>query len=68
VKGWIDENISGLGSGGFAQNGTTVDVVAPGDLNWTLCTADPAKFADCTNLAGKGASVELAGGTARRRR
>jgi len=63
VKGWLDNNISGLSSGGFAQNGSTVDVVAPGDLNWALCTADPAKFADCTNFAGQGASVELTGGT-----
>jgi subtilisin family serine protease len=63
VKGWIDNNISGLSSGGFAQNGETVDVVAPGDLNWALCTADPAKYADCTNFAGQGSSVELTGGT-----
>jgi hypothetical protein len=63
VKGWLDNNISGVSSGGFAQNGATVDVVAPGDLNWALCTADPAKFSDCTNLAGQPASVELAGGT-----
>jgi hypothetical protein len=63
VKGWLDNNISGLSSGGFDQRGATVDVVAPGDLNWALCTADPAKFADCTNFAGQGASVELAGGT-----
>jgi hypothetical protein len=63
VKGWLDNNISGLSSGGFAQNGATVDVVAPGDLNWALCTPDPAKFADCTNFAGQSASVELAGGT-----
>ena len=41
VKGWLDNNISGLSSGGFAQNGSTVDVVAPGDLNWALCTAEP---------------------------
>jgi hypothetical protein len=63
VKGWIDNNISGLSSGGFDQSGATVDVVAPGDLNWALCTAHPAKFADCTNFAGQGAPVELSGGT-----
>jgi hypothetical protein len=63
VKGWIDNNISGLSSGGFAQNGATVDVVAPGDLNWTLCTADLAKYADCSNFAFQAADVQLSGGT-----
>ena len=63
VKGWIDNNISGLSSGGFAQNGATVDVVAPGDLNWTLCTANLAKYEDCSNFAGQAANVQLSGGT-----
>jgi len=63
VKGWIDNNISGLSSGGFSQTGTTGDVVAPGDLNWALCTPDPTKFFACTNFSGNPASVELSGGT-----
>ena len=63
VKGWIDNNISGLSSGGFDQNGGTVDVVAPGDLNWTLCSPYPALYADCTNFSGQPSSVQLQGGT-----
>jgi hypothetical protein len=63
VKGWIDNNISGLSSAGFSQTGRTVDVVAPGDLNWALCTPKPKLFGSCTNFASKPASVELAGGT-----
>ncbi|MGH3157954.1 MAG: S8 family peptidase, partial [Streptosporangiaceae bacterium] len=63
VKGWLNNNISGLTSAGFAQNGRTVDVVAPGDLNWALCSPFPARYAACTNFAGKPASVELTGGT-----
>jgi len=63
VKGWLDNNISGLSGGGFAQDGATVDVVAPGDLNWALCTPDPARWAACTNFSGQPSSVELQGGT-----
>jgi len=57
-KGWIDNNISGLSSAGFDEAGRTVDVVAPGDLNWALCSANGKKFFDCG-----GFPVELQGGT-----
>jgi hypothetical protein len=63
VKGWLNNNISGLSSGGFTQDGSTVDVVAPGDLNWALCTANLKKYADCSNFAGQPADVEFTGGT-----
>jgi hypothetical protein len=63
VKGWLDNNISGLSSGGFAQDGSTVDVVAPGDLNWALCSPPLKKYFACSNFIGKPADVELQGGT-----
>ncbi|HEY2576102.1 MAG TPA: S8 family serine peptidase [Streptosporangiaceae bacterium] len=63
IKGWLDNNISGLSSAGYAQNGKAIDVVAPGDLNWTLCTPKPKLFAACTNFSGQPASVSLSGGT-----
>ena len=63
VKGWINNNISAVTSAGFEQSGQTIDIVAPGDANWTLCTPDPALYAACTNELGNGSSVQLAGGT-----
>ena len=63
---WIDNNISGLSSGGFAQSGgNTVDLVAPGDLNWALCDSNNSLFTDCTNdqTPVTGSSIELSGGT-----
>jgi len=58
IRGWIDNNISGLSSGGFTQTGRTIDVVAPGDLNWALCTPKPNRFFACGDLP-----FQLEGGT-----
>ena len=60
---FVDNNISSLSSGGFAQNGQTVDLVAPGDLNWALCSSDIALFTDCTNESQTGSDIEQFGGT-----
>ncbi|HLK45597.1 MAG TPA: S8 family serine peptidase, partial [Acidimicrobiales bacterium] len=54
---YLDDNISALSSGGVAQDGKTVDLVAPGDLNWALCSASPA-YQDCAGLP-----FQLTGGT-----
>lgn len=63
VKGWLNNNISDLTSAGFTQDGQTLDVVAPGDLNWALCTPDLKIYAACSNFDGAPARVELTGGT-----
>ena len=48
--GYIDNNLSPLSSGGFAQlNARTVDAVAPGDLGWALCSTNQALFEDCSD-------------------
>jgi Subtilase family/Peptidase inhibitor I9 len=48
--GYIDNNISSISSGGFAQRkARTVDVVAPADLGWGLCSINTALFFDCIN-------------------
>jgi hypothetical protein len=60
---WVNNNISSLSSGGVSQKGTTVDLVAPGDLNWILCDANDAIYLGCTNDNGDGTPVYLSGGT-----
>jgi hypothetical protein len=64
--GYIDNNISAFSSGGFAQkNARTVDVVAPGDTGWALCSTNQPLFTDCadfTNAAGP-TPIESFGGT-----
>jgi hypothetical protein len=63
VDGWLNDNISGLSSGGFQQDGQTVDLVAPGDLNWALCSTDVTMFDECFSDAGQPFPVQLTGGT-----
>lgn len=60
---WVDNNISSLSSGGFTQSGTTIDLVAPGDLNWALCSTNTAEYSDCTSDNVTPSSIELSGGT-----
>jgi hypothetical protein len=63
-SGFINNGISALSSGGFAQHDArTVDVVAPGDSGWALCSTNVDLFADCTDFNGKPSAFELFGGT-----
>jgi Subtilase family/Peptidase inhibitor I9 len=63
-SGFINNNISAFSSAGFAQHDArTVDVVAPGDSGWALCSANVALFADCTDFNGKPSAFEIFGGT-----
>ncbi|QUQ62899.1 S8 family serine peptidase [Kutzneria sp. CA-103260] len=61
--GWVSDNISSLSSGGFTEQGRGIDIVAPGDLDWAICTADPKAAPDCVDYNGKPSGVYLSGGT-----
>jgi hypothetical protein len=66
ARGYRSDNVSALSSGGFSQSAArTVDVVAPGDLGWALCSANAALYADCTDYhtTPSGAPVQVFGGT-----
>ena len=63
VTGYLNNNISALSSSGFAQDGATISLVAPGELNWALCSTNTALYDECTTFAGKASPVEESGGT-----
>ncbi|PWI44966.1 S8 family serine peptidase [Streptomyces sp. ICBB 8177] len=63
ARGWVSDNISSLSSGGSTEQGRSIDVVAPGDLDWAICTANPAVAPDCLDGRGKPTGVYQSGGT-----
>ncbi|MFI9271130.1 protease inhibitor I9 family protein [Kitasatospora sp. NPDC052896] len=60
---WDNNRISALSSGGFTQGGKTVDLVAPGESDWALCSADISIYTECTNFNGQGSPIQPFGGT-----
>ncbi|HEY4019295.1 MAG TPA: hypothetical protein VGM75_11445 [Pseudonocardiaceae bacterium] len=62
INGWLNDNVSSLSSSGVTQNGTTLNLLAPGDSSFALCTPT-AVYIDCTNFNGKPSDVERSGGT-----
>jgi hypothetical protein len=63
ITGYLSNDISSFSSSGFEQSGRTIDVVAPGELNWSLCSANVDMYGDCFNYAGNPAPAVLFGGT-----
>ena len=63
VKGWTNDEISSLSSSGFDQRGRTIDVVAPGESDWALCSTDLDEFGGCASLAGNPSPIQSFGGT-----
>jgi Peptidase inhibitor I9 len=63
IKGYLSNDISSFSSGGFEQDGRTIDAVAPGELNWSLCSTDTDIYQDCFSYAGNPSPVIPFGGT-----
>ena len=63
VTGYLSNDVSSFSSGGFQQDGRTIDVVAPGELNWALCSTDLTMYSECANYGGGASGVMPFGGT-----
>jgi hypothetical protein len=59
---WLNDNISSIAGGGFAQNASSPDFVTPAEANWALCTPNPAIYVECKDFAGRPAQLQQFGG------
>jgi hypothetical protein len=48
-NGWLSDQISGLSSSGVTEANNTVDVVAPGEANWSDCSTNTTVFTECAD-------------------
>ena len=62
ITGWLNDNVSSLSSSGVTQNGTTLNLLAPGDSSFALCTPSPT-YEDCADFNGNPSDLERSGGT-----
>ncbi|MBB4922527.1 peptidase [Kitasatospora kifunensis] len=60
---WANNRISALSSGGVTQAGRTIDLVAPGESDWALCSTNLSLYSDCTNFNGQPSGIQPFGGT-----
>jgi len=61
---WLSNNVAAFSSGGYSQSGATVDLVAPGDSNWALCSTHPKAYTGCADsFGGKDIGIQSFGGT-----
>jgi subtilisin family serine protease len=60
---WASDNVSAISSGGVTERGRVVDLIAPGDEGWALCTPNPAVYLGCVNGKGQASPLQAFGGT-----
>ena len=56
-------SISSLSSAGVTQPGRTIDLLAPGDLGWALCSPNTDVYVDCLDNKDEPTGIQLFGGT-----
>jgi len=62
--GWLDNQVSTLSSSGVTEDRRMPDLIAPGDLNWAVCSTDVAVYTECENsIGGSSIGLEDFGGT-----
>ncbi len=64
---YTSDQVSGLSSGGISQTNRVQDLLAPGDLNWSLCSDamlnGVPQYGGCTDENRKPSKIQIFGGT-----
>ena len=64
---YTSNQVSGLSSSGISQTNKVMDLLAPGDLNWTLCSdrllGGEPQYQACSDYNGNPTNLAVEGGT-----
>ncbi len=60
---WDNNRISAMDSSGYTNSGRTIDLVAPGESDWSVCTPDAVRFTQCVGYNGRPTPIQPFGGT-----
>lgn len=61
---WLSDNISALSSSGYTESGASINLVAPGEVNWALCSTNYKHFTGCKDtFNGVDNGLQAFGGT-----
>ncbi|NKE61444.1 S8 family serine peptidase [Lentzea sp. PSKA42] len=61
--GWVSDNVAAISSAGITERAEVIDLVAPGNSGWSVCTPDVEMFASCIDAAGEPSPIREFGGT-----
>lgn len=61
--GWVSDNVSAISSGGITERAEVIDLMAPGDTGWALCSPNVEMFAGCTDREDEPSPIQVFGGT-----
>lgn len=61
--GWVSDNVASLSSGGITERAEVIDLMAPGDDGWALCSPNVEMFTSCTDNNDEPSPIQIFGGT-----
>jgi hypothetical protein len=61
--GWVSDNVASISSAGITERAEVIDLMAPGNNGWSVCSPDVEMFFSCTDNTNEPSPIQVFGGT-----